>query len=364
MSIRQKKYADYLTTWNCKRCLYSGKILAVVFPVLGALIFFMKETETAIFWAVLIGAEVIQFASLLVISYMMKEGMRNAISIVYKLYYALTILLLVVLSVLEHRQSGSLILLVGTMAYYVFIPALSRKEQKVSAYAIMVIAVMYCILIFDMGVRFVVDAAIVFVSAVILGSYSQDNMRYKEKLKSELKEKTISSEHDALTGLMNRWGLEKQIEYLWPYCARTNSPVGIIEIDIDFFKKYNDKFGHPEGDKCLQKVANAIHDSARRSSDIAVRTGGEEFLVFVQNMTEKEIIKFALMIRDKVAELKIPHACDAVSKYVTVSMGAAYTYPNEKNNFQQLYEEADQALYKAKDNGRNCVVCGGVIYGK
>ncbi len=107
--------------------------------------------------------------------------------------------------------------------------------------------------------------------------------------------------------------MEKQIEYLWPFCTRTNSPVGIIEIDIDFFKKYNDKFGHPEGDICLKKVAGVLQESARRSSDIAVRIGGEEFVVFVQNMSEKEIIKFALRIRDKIEELKIPHAWDEVA---------------------------------------------------
>lgn len=364
MSIRQKKYADHLTIWNCNRSLYSGKILAVMFPVLGVLIFFMKEIETVIFWGMLAGAEAMQLAAILIINYMMKKDNRDAMSVLYKLYYAFTMLCLVVLSALEYRQSGSLLLLMGTMAYYVFVPALSQKEQKISSYAILIVAAIYCISVFDMGVRVVVDAAIVFVAAVLLGRYSQDNIRYKEKLKSELKEKTISSEHDALTGLMNRWGLDKQVEYLWPYCARNNSPVGAIEIDIDFFKKYNDQFGHPEGDKCLQKVANVIHDSARRSSDIAVRIGGEEFLVFVQNMTENEVIRYALLIRDKVAELKIPHADDAISKYVTVSMGVAYTYPNDKNSFQQLYEEADQALYKAKNNGRNCVACEDQIYGK
>lgn len=362
MSIRQKKYADHLTTWNCKRSLQSGKMLAVLFPVLGALFFFMKEEETTAFWAVLIVAEVVQLIAISILIYVTKKNKRDTMSALYKLYYVLTVLSLLMLSALEYMQSKSLLLLMGAMAYYVFVPVLSQKEQRTSAYIILVLAVFYCIAVFNMGIRAIVDTAIVLAAAVILGRYSQDNIRYKEKLESELEEKTISSEHDALTGLMNRWGLEKQVEYLWPYCARIHAPIGVIEIDIDFFKKYNDKFGHPEGDKCLQKIANVLHESARRSSDLAVRIGGEEFVVLVQNMTEGEIVKYALMIRNKVEELKIPHAYDGISKYVTVSMGAAYTYPNEENSYQQLYKAADKALYKAKENGRNCVACGDSIY--
>lgn len=363
-SIRQKEFADRLTTWNCKRSLYSGRALVILFPVLGGLNFFLEKTEVTAYWVILLVEEIVQMAALQIFQFEVKTDKQNVLSIAYKVYYVLTMLGLLGLSALEYRKSGSLLLLIGIMTYYVIVPVLSQKEQKVSAYGLLVLAVPYCIAVSDLGIRAVVDSAVVLTAAAVLGRFSQDNMRYKEKLKSELKEKTISSEHDMLTGLMNRLGLEKQIELLWPYCARTNTPVGFIEIDIDFFKKYNDKFGHPEGDKCLKKVAGVLQESARRSSDIAVRTGGEEFVVFVQNMTEKEIVKFALRIRDKVEELKIPHAWDEVSKYVTVSMGAAYIYPNSTNNFHQLYEDADKALYKAKGNGRNCVVFGDLVYGK
>ena len=363
-SIRQKEFADRLTIWNCKRSLYSGRVLVVLFPVLGGLNLLLVKSEVMAYWVVLLIEEIIQMAALQIFQFEVKTDTQGILSIAYKLYYALTMLGLLVLSVLEYRQSGSLLLLIGIMTYYVVVPVLSRKEQMVSAYGILVLAVPYCIAVSDLGIRAIVDSAVVLCAAAVLGRFSQDNMRYKEKLKNELKEKTISAETDVLTGLMNRLGLEKQIEYLWPFCTRTNSPVGIIEIDIDFFKKYNYKFGHPEGDICLKKVAGVLQESARRSSDIAVRIGGEEFVVFVQNMSEKEIIKFALRIRDKIEELKIPHAWDEVSKYVTVSMGAAYIYPNNTNNFQQLYEHADKALYKAKRNGRNCVVFGDLVYGK
>lgn len=363
-SVRQKEFADRLTIWNCKRSLRSGMVLAILFPILGVLNFFLSKNEAMAYWGVLLAEELVQLAALWFFRRGAETDKRDRLAVMYKAYYVLTVLGILVMSVFEYRTSESLLLLVGVMSYYVSVPALSQKEQRLSGYGILVLAVPYCIAVSDLGIRAVVDSAVILSAAAVLGRFSQNNMRYKEKLKSELMEKTISAEHDVLTGLMNRLGLEKQIEFLWPYCARANVPVGVIEIDIDFFKKYNDKFGHPEGDICLKKVAGVLQESARRSSDIAVRTGGEEFLVFVQNMTEKEIIKFALRIRDKVEELKIPHAWDEISKYVTVSMGAAYIYPNSTNNFHQLYEHADKALYKAKRNGRNCVVFGNLVYGK
>ena len=99
-----------------------------------------------------------------------------------------------------------------------------------------------------------------------------------------------------------------------------------VEIDIDFFKKYNDRFGHPAGDKCLKEVAHAIKNTAKRSVDITARTGGEEFIIFVQNMTEAELVEFAMKVRKNVADLKIAHAYAGVSEYVTVSMGLRMGY--------------------------------------
>jgi len=158
--------------------------------------------------------------------------------------------------------------------------------------------------------------------------------------------------------------LKKKAELIWSYCQRRKVPVGIIALDIDFFKKYNDKFGHLEGDKCLKVIANTLKESAKRSSDIVTRTGGEEFLVFVQDITPKEILTLALNIRKNIEEQTIIHAYCGISKYVTVSMGISTTIPKFNYEFNDLYDEADRALYQAKKNGRNCIVFDGNLYGR
>ena len=186
----------------------------------------------------------------------------------------------------------------------------------------------------------------------------------REQTRIRLRAKSISADMDPLTALANRRGLDRKAAVLWPYCARTQTNVGLIEIDIDFFKKYNDRFGHPAGDKCLKEVAHAIKNTAKRYVDITARTGGEEFIIFVQNMTEAELVEFAMKVRKSVADLKIAHAYAGVSEYVTVSMGIAYGVPGEDYAFDDMYEEADRALYKAKNSGRNCIVCGNRVYGR
>lgn len=363
MSAQQREFAARLSLINCKRCLCSSVIFALLLPIVGIAEYF-AGTGTVGIWAFVIVAETVQVSMLFVLLYIVRRNEQDFMPAMYRVYYGLTIALCLFLSAQEYRQSKSLLFLVAAMGYYVFVPVFARKEQRISSWIMLVLAAVYGITVSSLGVRAVVDAAIVLAAAIVLGRYSQEKTRYQVRVRDELRERTISSEHDALTGLMNRRGLARRVSLLWSYCSRMHAMVGVIAIDVDFFKKYNDKFGHPEGDKCLKKVAAAIKDSAQRGSDITARTGGEEFLVFVQDMSEEEMVELALKIRGGIAELQIPHAYAGVSKHVTVSMGIAYTYPNSENNFKKLYEEADQALYTAKENGRNCIVCRNLVYGR
>ena len=140
--------------------------------------------------------------------------------------------------------------------------------------------------------------------------------------------------------------------------------MGVLAIDIDFFKKYNDSYGHPMGDKCLRMVADVLKESAQRSTDIVTRTGGEEFLIFVQDADDKDMVSLALKIRKNLEKKAIPQSYCAVSKNVTISIGAVSFVPGYDKSFKDLYEEADKALYTAKENGRNCIVCNGNLYGR
>ena len=156
---------------------------------------------------------------------------------------------------------------------------------------------------------------------------------------------------DGLTGLFNRHYFEKTLERELNQARRSEKDLSLIVFDVDFFKKYNDRYGHQSGDGCLIAVAGAIKESLRRESDWAVRFGGEEFVVILPG-TELEGAKLmAEKIMEAVRRLRIPHEDSTVGPFLTLSAGIASS--REVDDSAQLFNLADQNLYAAKNAGRD-----------
>jgi len=172
-----------------------------------------------------------------------------------------------------------------------------------------------------------------------------------KKRETELEEKTF---FDSLTGIFNRRYFDENIEKEWKKCVRENEPLSLIMLDIDFFKKYNDYYGHQEGDNCLKKVAQEIRISLLRPSDIAVRYGGEEFVVILPNTNINGAHRVAERIRRNIINLAIKHEASTVSEVVTLSQGIA-EMNNINDTVYDCLKNADKSLYKAKNNGRNTI---------
>ena len=130
-------------------------------------------------------------------------------------------------------------------------------------------------------------------------------------------------------------------------------------IDVDYFKAYNDSFGHLEGDEALRQVAQAIRDSCARSSDLPARYGGEEFALVLPNTSPGGARLLAEKLRQTISALAIPHNSPAPGSTLSVSIGLATIIPAQGSNGRQLIQSADNGLYSAKNNGRNQVVVGG-----
>ena len=162
------------------------------------------------------------------------------------------------------------------------------------------------------------------------------------------------STRDHLTGLINRRHFEELLDREWRRARRRNQPLGLLMIDIDRFKAYNDRFGHPDGDDALRRVAHAIRGRLRRPGDVAARYGGEEFTVMLPDTPPAAVADVAEQIRAAVQALGIPHP-GTEAGVVTVSVGAAVaTRPEDfEAGHAALLERADAALYHAKDSGRN-----------
>ena len=159
---------------------------------------------------------------------------------------------------------------------------------------------------------------------------------------------------DPLTGVWNRRKYNHMIEREWRRCLRYQSPIALLFLDIDYFKRLNDFYGHMAGDECLIKIGHVLKNSLSRSTDMAARYGGEEFIVLLSETGKEDAIKTAEMLRQKIEDLKIPHEKSPLC-YVTVSIGCAFTVPDINSTYQDLFNAADKALYQAKDAGRNQV---------
>jgi len=158
---------------------------------------------------------------------------------------------------------------------------------------------------------------------------------------------------DGLTGVANRRRFDQYLDDEWWRMIREELPLSLILCDIDFFKKYNDTYGHQAGDACLRRVADALRFCAKRSVDLVARYGGEEFAIVLPNTTTIGASLVAEELRSLVHGLKITHAASAVSEYVTLSLGVASLYPEPDTPPAKLVAEADMALYQAKASGRN-----------
>ncbi len=165
----------------------------------------------------------------------------------------------------------------------------------------------------------------------------------------------VYSQTDGLLGIANRKYFDTRLKEEWSRAMREHTPLGVLMIDVDFFKNYNDHYGHQAGDACLQAVAKAASGSMVRASDLLARYGGEEFVVLLPGTSLQGAQKVALGICAAVSALNIPHATSSVADHVTVSVGAASVLPGHDTSAAGAVEAADQALYAAKQQGRNRV---------
>jgi diguanylate cyclase (GGDEF)-like protein len=161
---------------------------------------------------------------------------------------------------------------------------------------------------------------------------------------------------DGLTGIQNRRMFDQHIKRVWQQAVREQERVAVLLADIDCFKDYNDRYGHQAGDECLRAVAMSLSQCARRPLDFVARYGGEEFAVILYEASREYVAEVLTRIQRSIAELNIPHEASRVASRLTVSIGAAFIRPSSNRTPEGLIQLADEALYSAKEQGRNRVV--------
>lgn len=163
------------------------------------------------------------------------------------------------------------------------------------------------------------------------------------------------SREDGLTGLANRRHFDEVLNLEWQRCMRDGASLSLLFIDVDFFKPYNDEYGHQAGDDCLQRLGRILADHARRPGDLAARYGGEEFVVLYPQTGPRSLAQMADKLLRAVADERMPHGHSSVADHITVSIGTACMVPEQNFGPEQLVAAADHAVYEAKNKGRNRV---------
>lgn len=183
--------------------------------------------------------------------------------------------------------------------------------------------------------------------------HTLDNLSHE--LQSRNTELSRIATVDGLTGIAGRSHFDARLGAEWRRALRDGNKISLVILNIDFFKDYNDTYGHLAGDECLKKIARAVSDNVARAGDHTARFGGEEFAVLLPNTDSLGSLVVAEAIRVAVATLAIENKASTIHRYVTVSIGTATLIPTEKLTPEALVAAADEALYRAKQAGRNIV---------
>lgn len=206
-------------------------------------------------------------------------------------------------------------------------------------------------------ITLIVIGCLALASLILVISYLQNT---NQILQAKVKEKTSALNRlahlDGLTELANRRCFDQNLEQEWRRMERQQRPLALMMCDVDYFKRYNDAYGHQAGDRCLQKIARAIHLNVRRTGDLATRYGGEEFAVIMPNTDHRQAYIVAEKVHRAMLELQIEHHHSDIANHVTLSIGIASTIPQGIFHPTNLVRLADAALYEAKVNGRNQII--------
>ncbi|MCT7509123.1 diguanylate cyclase [Aliarcobacter cryaerophilus] len=171
------------------------------------------------------------------------------------------------------------------------------------------------------------------------------------KIKNDMLEKL--SMYDGLTNIRNRRYFDETFEKTFNEIKRDKKSLAVLMIDIDFFKPYNDNYGHGQGDETLRKVAKALEKTIKRASDFVARYGGEEFVILLKDINKDGVEAVANNLLNAVRELKITHEFSKIENYVTISIGASFYNSNSDITKLELLLKADETLYSVKNSGRN-----------
>ena len=350
---------------NCRRILSISPILFVLYIVNIILLTIHNKAQYLPLSITITVALIVYtlFFDILVYWIMFLNQIDNSeeiwkFKLIHRVFWPIWFVAMVIVSCIQIDNGYIGVTLVLTFIIYSLLPLYNLAEF--SANLVFTIAVMIIMVLYDHNQEIAYVSTkmeiLNFVAMQIIGFVAQ---RMQLMLWMSREYLYMEAFVDPLTQLLNRRGGDAVFQKERQAYAN-ETEIGIIMFDIDYFKRYNDTFGHGEGDICLRTVGDAIRENMKERTKLMIRHGGEEFVTILFQTNEKELLQCAEKLRKAVFEKHMKAPTDEVAEYVTISIGAAMEkIQDEDFRYEKLLSAADEALYKAKQSGKNCVVYAG-----
>lgn len=250
-----------------------------------------------------------------------------------------------------------------TVVALFLVPAMSVSEQVYYVVALLLYSV-FMEVKFGVNYSEIFNLAVTDILLITVSRLTYTRLVERLTLREQEREHRDNEALDALTGLLNRRGFEQRVYSALPRCIASRRRISLLMVDIDDMSKYNDSFGADHGDECIRNVSDLVKQIILRNTDVICRLNGGRFLVYMEGGNDMEPVALAEKVRQNVERKRIAHGRRAVNTFVTVSVGVASCVPKSEGDFSELYDEAEDALLDAKEQGKNVTVYDEQVYGR
>lgn len=357
---------DRIAFENIRRDFWASFILLVIFSVLWMQYIIGEYIPiTAVpAWVLMIIYYICNLTFAALIFLRMQSRKRAMIREINRAFWFMQYLTIALFSIFAPNQLEAQLEVVILMSVLALVPLFERKEVIVTLGFEALLLLLHFFLA-TLSAEHLVNAVLIMLLCALISVQFYASYERRETDATVISSAKSQAETDPMTRLLNRRGLERRVTQIWPISIRERQSVAVIMLDIDNFKKFNDTFGHSEGDECIKMIADALSSVIKRRTDYVARVGGEEFLVLLTGLTEGDAVNMAIQCKKAVEDRKMPHAPGNFLPYVTISMGLAFADAVVPEvDFWELRNEADKALYQAKEGGKARIYYNGVCCDK
>ena len=360
----ERRVAGRLALVNARRTLLAAAVglpvvfvLALIYNIPGIVKGSAELTNVA-----LIGVLVVNLAGMLLEKNAIAKHKTRDMSLITKVYWAFFEGFMLLLIYADAVAGGHMGLYPVLLAAICFVPVFASNERIYYQF-------LQGLVILFVNVLFEASAGDYVYLVVINGLFIFFGARESKKLVAGLvaaeraKDAKDLEAIDKLTGLLNKKGFDKRTEIACESCVRDRKRMSVIMLDIDDLQQYNNSFGSDRGNFLIKQIAEIIRTAAKRDTDIVCRQNGGKFILYVDSKDEGYVSELGDRIRSIVESKRIPHGRRASYQHVTLSVGIASAVPTDEYEIDRLCDEAEDYLFGAKENGKNCTVCNELLYG-